>query len=235
MTNKKGFTLIETIIVFAIVIAVAAIVLRIFTQNFDAWRLGEGLTQTNSTKRVAQAMIYRELGDAGLQDDDLVGLVGLAVLDANGVEVAAGTPGTSVVFQRPQLPNVSDLPVGEEDQNDDGVVDIVDALLFFPDTLNGLLWTTPITIRLRNEDTDGDLVLDVGEDANGNGRLDRVIERIQDDQTLIIANDVIALNFTLESIQSRLLDVAITTQRRSDGPDGRVVQDTLTFSLVLVN
>ncbi len=52
---------------------------------------------------------------------------------------------------------------------------------------------------------------------------------------MIIANDVIALNFTLQSIQSRLLDVVITSQRRLDSPDGTAVQDTLTFSLALVN
>ncbi len=41
-------------------------------------------------------------------------------------------------------------------------------------------WSGAITIRLRNEDMDDDLILDSGEDVDGNGVLDRVVERLED-------------------------------------------------------
>jgi type II secretory pathway pseudopilin PulG len=49
-----------------------------------------------------------------------------------------------------------------------------------PTSADGLTWSAPITIQLRNEDANGDLLMSGGEDDDDNGLLDRVIERVQD-------------------------------------------------------
>jgi len=44
----------------------------------------------------------------------------------------------------------------------------------------GETWSSPVTIQWYSEDVNGNLLLDGDEDSNGNGALDRVIERRQD-------------------------------------------------------
>ncbi len=261
MRDNRGFTLIEMTIVAVIVIVLTLMVLGVFIQNLNAWRLEEGLTEINASTRNAQVLMFQDLAGAASVNNNTVasalavnlpvaGLTELEVLDAFGNPVAPATlPGPGVRFQIPLLPDVTAVPA---DQNGDGIIDMIDALLFFPDTLNGLNWTTPITIRLRNEDLNGDLLLSGGEDANANGALDRVIERLQDGigglppngfftdpgETRTIANNINGLTFQLGNVggaPTNQLNVTITSLRRLDGPDGNSVTDTLSFSVDLVN
>lgn len=56
-----------------------------------------------------------------------------------------------------------------------------DSLVFQrPLGLDGLTFSSPVTLRVRNEDTNGNLTLDTGEDLDKNGVLDRVLERTED-------------------------------------------------------
>ncbi len=71
-------------------------------------------------------------------------------------------------------------------------------------------WSAPIILRLRNEDGNGNLILDSGEDEDGNGNLDRVVERLVDlngdgkrdapGEWRIIGRNVEQLNFVKDDV-----------------------------------
>lgn len=115
-----------------------------------------------------------------------------------------------------------------------------------PITVDGLTWTNPVTIRLRNEDLNGNLLLDVGEDVDGNGVLDRVVERLVDGvfggvqdgdftdpgETRLLARGVDGLVFNLAG---NLLTCTITSSNRADNTANALRTDTLTFSVLITN
>lgn len=56
-----------------------------------------------------------------------------------------------------------------------------DSITFqLPLALDGLKASRSITVRVRNEDVNGNLIMDDDEDTNKNGILDRVLERLED-------------------------------------------------------
>ncbi len=115
-----------------------------------------------------------------------------------------------------------------------------------PLTADGQTWSTPITIQLLNEDANGNLVLDPGEDNNGNGVLDRTIVRTQDGiganaadgdftdpgETRTLAEYVDGLAFVLAGNQ---LTATVTSRKRTSDLNTNAVTDNLTFSVLLVN
>lgn len=90
-----------------------------------------------------------------------------------------------------------------------------------PLTLDGLKATGRITLRTRNEDSNGNLLLDKGEDADLNGTLDRVLERLEDidgdgkyespGEQRILARNVDAVYFSRE-VGSRQLGVTVVAR-----------------------
>lgn len=115
-----------------------------------------------------------------------------------------------------------------------------------PLSVDGLLWSTPITIQIRNEDTDGDLLLSPGEDLDENGILDRVIERLQDGvagqppdgdfddpgERRILGREVGALTYVVTGSQ---VDVFISCSHLVEGAVGNRYTDVISFQLYLVN
>lgn len=81
-----------------------------------------------------------------------------------------------------------------------------DSITFqLPLALDGLKASPPITIRVRNEDTNGNLSLDEEEDLDKNGTLDRVLERLEDQngdgvydqpgETRVLARNIDSISF----------------------------------------
>ena len=237
MTNsvhtKKGFTLLELMVVTAIFVVLVLMLTGLFIRMINAWGLEEGINDINASARTTQLRIFEDIVEAGSTTNVGVGLTGLTVLDADGDPVADGVAGPGVTFQRPLLPTAAQVATVTDDQNGDGVINMIDALLVFPDTLAGLQWTDPITLRLYNEDTNGNFMLDDGEDMNDNGVLESVVIREQaGTEDRIIGVHTTGLRFELNGSQ---LDVEIDMSRRLSSSNMAQVGDTLAFSVVLEN
>jgi prepilin-type N-terminal cleavage/methylation domain-containing protein len=90
-----------------------------------------------------------------------------------------------------------------------------------PSSLDGKTWSKPIQIRLRTEDSNLNLTLDSKEDLDGNGFLDRVIERLEDldgngdysspGETRIMARGIDSLSFVREK-GSRKMAVTVAAR-----------------------
>jgi len=232
MKNTKGFTVLELMVVAAIFIILVIAIASLFIRTINAWNLEESLNDINASSRNTQTLMFQDLIEAGALDNATVGLNGLTVLDANGDPVAQGFQGPGVRFQRPLLPTAAEVAAIPGDQNGDNVVNMIDALLFYPDVLEGLRWTDAITIRLYNEDANGNFLMDEGEDLNDNGVLESVVQRTQGDITRVIGAHVTDLAFELNG---RQLDVTVTMARRLSASNQAQVNDTLSFSVVLEN
>ena len=231
--RSKGFTLLELMVVTAIFLVLVILLTGLFIRMLNAWGLEEGINDINASARTTQMRVFEDIIEAGLVTDASVGLTGLTVLDANGDPVAEGVAGPGIVFQRPQLPSAAEAATVISDQNGDGVINMIDVLLVFPATLAGTQWTTPITIRLYNEDVNGNFMMDEGEDLNDNGILESVVFREQDGvETRIIGVHTTGLEFELNGSQ---LDVEITMSRRLSSSNMAEVGDSLAFSVILEN
>ncbi len=89
-------------------------------------------------------------------------------------------------------------------------------------------WSGLITIRHRNEDVDGNLKLDEGEDVDGNGVADRVVERLEDlngdgnfegpGETLVLGRDidVMAVELVGSQLQVTLTGRAMGSRKKQD-------------------
>jgi len=90
-----------------------------------------------------------------------------------------------------------------------------------PISLDGLKATGVISIAVRNEDLNGDLELDKGEDADKNGALDRVLERLEDldgdgnynspGERKVLARDIDAVYFARDP-GSRQINVTVVAR-----------------------
>lgn len=90
-----------------------------------------------------------------------------------------------------------------------------------PLTLDGLKATGRITLTVRNEDLNGNLTLDKGEDADKNGMLDRVLERLEDldgdgrydspGERRVLARDIDAMTFSRDA-GSRKISVTVVAR-----------------------
>jgi len=234
MKNNKGFTIIEISVALTIFTALALLMFGVMQENLRAWRLGAELTTANASERTAQTLIAAELADAAMADEGGVGLTGLEVLDRSGDPVLEGVVGAGIRFQRPQMPVAADIAAVPSDQNNDGKIDTIDALLFFPDTLNGLSWTTPITIQ---HDSVNNTIVRL-QDGVGGAAADG--DFTDDGETRILANDVESVSFTMNGMQ---LSTVVDSQRDligqyeggEDGHEAIHLDDTLEFSVSLVN
>ncbi len=106
-----------------------------------------------------------------------------------------------------------------------------DAITFQkPLALSGELWSPPIQIRIRNEDRNGNLKLDGGEDLDKNGVLDRVIELLEDrdgngdylgpGETRLLARGVDQLAFKLDAPRATIvLELVARFPRFPGSPD----------------
>ena len=114
-----------------------------------------------------------------------------------------------------------------------------------PASADGKTWSSEIRIRLRNEDQNGNLVNDLGEDYDRNGVLDRVVERLEnldDDEksfsgpgeTRVLARGVSGLNFNMEP-GSRWVNVAVTAEARDLGRAGAIVSEVSRFRVLVRN
>lgn len=113
-----------------------------------------------------------------------------------------------------------------------------------PLSLDGKTWSNVIVIRLRSEDRNMNLQLDKGEDEDGNGFLDRVIERLEDldgdgaykspGETRILAKGIDKLTFKREE-NSRKISVIVTSRYPDLGKAKHVLAEEQTFSVVVRN
>lgn len=111
-----------------------------------------------------------------------------------------------------------------------------------PLAVDGSLWSGSITYRLRNEDTNANLLPDIAEDADESGIIDRVIERLEDldgdgtfdgpGETRVIARDIDNLQFALNGTQ---LTTTITGRRRVGEFGDISLTETISFVVNLTN
>ena len=111
-----------------------------------------------------------------------------------------------------------------------------------PLVADGSQWSNPITIRLRNEDSDGDLRLDAGEDVDLNGILDRVVERLVDlngdddfddiGEVRVLARDIDTLIFSLSGSR---LDISLRGRRMPGIRTETPLTHTETYSIMIAN
>lgn len=110
-----------------------------------------------------------------------------------------------------------------------------------PLSLDGQTWSKPIQIRLRSEDTNSNLLLDGKEDLDGNGFLDRVLERLEDldgngdysspGETRILARGIDNVTFTHDKgsrkvsvmVAARYADLSAAKRTQSAKSDFTVV------------
>ncbi len=111
-----------------------------------------------------------------------------------------------------------------------------------PLATDGTVWTSPITIQLRNEDANANLLLEPGEDLNNNGVLDRVVERLQDingdgdfldnGETRTLSNNVDVMTLTLNGT---VMTVNLVSRRPIDDAANMFATDNLTFTVPIMN
>lgn len=111
-----------------------------------------------------------------------------------------------------------------------------------PLAIDGTAWTNPITIRLRNEDINGNLLLDGGEDVDNDGALNRVVERLEDinndgdfndnGETRTLSTNVDALTFTLNG---SIMTVTMLSRRPIDDGANVIATDNLAFTVPILN
>jgi len=111
-----------------------------------------------------------------------------------------------------------------------------------PLAIDGTVWTNPITIQLRNEDANANLLLEPGEDLNNNGALDRVVERLEDinqdgdfndpGEIRTLSTNVDVLTFTLNG---QIMTVNLVSRRPIDDAANMIATDNLTFTVPILN
>jgi len=144
--DKHGFTLMELMMVVAILAVVGALGVAALQTSGAAMATASAKALVQDDLRDALASMKQELQLAAKNADDSL----LPPLQAASV-VANPAPRcpTEIVFQ-------------------------------VPTDTTALRWTNPIRFRFYNEDTNGNGVLDPGEDGDGDGALSRRILRLED-------------------------------------------------------
>ncbi len=96
------------------------------------------------------------------------------------------------------------------------------------------VWSTPIIIRHRNEDTNGNLKRDPGEDLDENGVADRVVERLEDingDGSFDGPGETIVLGRSIDAMAAQVigsqLEVALTARTMGSRKERAVSHDML--------
>lgn len=113
-----------------------------------------------------------------------------------------------------------------------------------PTSLDGKTWSKPIQIRVRSEDLNKNLLLDPKEDTDGNGFLDRVIERLEDidgngdysgpGETRVIARGIDSLTFVHDK-GSRKVNVTVAARIADLSAAKRTQSASQEFSVVVRN
>ena len=113
-----------------------------------------------------------------------------------------------------------------------------------PMSLDGTTWSNPITIRLRTEDKNLNLKMDGKEDEDGNGFLDRVIERLEDlngdkeytkeGETRILARGIDRLTFAKSKDGSKI-DVTVAARFADLSNVQRTLSEENVFTVAVRN
>ena len=114
-----------------------------------------------------------------------------------------------------------------------------------PLALDGLKASPAITVRVRNEDTNKNLILDDDEDVDKNGVLDRVLERVEDldgdgtydqpGETRVLARNVDSITFRKDPGSRRIHVTIMARSAMRIGDKSRTVEKEHEFSVFIKN
>lgn len=213
--SRDGFTLLELMVSMAILSVVSLLGFIVIRSSHESRVLIEAQGLVSSDLRAVMGALTAELELAYMEPRRA------SVLRPEGVEnVEVSADGHTITFYRP----VAD------------------------DSPQGYRWEGPIVFTWFSEDlpadgTDGNGVLDDGEDANGNGVLDRRVLRIQGGETRVVgaANTISRAEFELleneDPADNRLTSLRIRIEASAaHGPgNGKLVRSALESRIRFMN
>jgi hypothetical protein len=182
-----------------------------------ALEVEENYASVSASLRDAELQLTRELSESTLRD------------------ISSSVP--------PVVALALDISEEEEEELEEGEVPTSASVTFqLPRSLDGVVWSTPITISARNEDLDGDLLLDSDEDTDGNGVLDRVIERMEDlnddgdftdpGETRVLVRKV---DFLTMQLNENLLSITVNCTELAQNGSETIIQSSLNFTIPITN
>ncbi len=222
--RPSGFTLLELVIAMGILSIVTLLMFMATATSTGTVNVADAERAAQQAVRDAMNIITRELELAAREDDTTIS------------PITGGVQGVRVV-QNPALPA--------------GRIEIVyQTPLAGNNTTNE--FNFPRRIRHINEDLNGNLQLDPGEDTNGNGRLDMRLEILRDgdretipitlpdgvfddnERTVIAgANNLETVNFVVNA--NGAIDITLVAAARVGGDENLVIRSTLNARVYPMN
>ncbi|MBI1320105.1 MAG: prepilin-type N-terminal cleavage/methylation domain-containing protein [Candidatus Hydrogenedens sp.] len=203
MSNARGYTLLETMVVVAVMGGIFAITGTVLVRSAKVWHAEETFAAVSNGMRDAAMAISRDLQFARLEAD------------------------------LTQTPPVIGVTLGKGDIQ-----------FQMPQSADGNAWSPVVMFRLNNEDKNGNLRLDSGEDLDQDGILDRCIERVQDidgdgkyegdGEVRVVARGIDRLSFQQEP-GSTLIEVAIEARVPDPGRENVPQVQSNRFSVRVSN
>ena len=235
--RSGGYTLLEVMIVAALLSGICLVTSVVLVRSTRTWRVQEAQVALSSALRDSAMSIRQEMEEASWEERSELDppVAALAISGGSKVVRDSGTSRTS-----------ADARINSDAVQPTGSFGIANAAVTFhaPLALDGESWSVPITIRLRNEDLNHNLVLDLKEDLDGSGTLDRLVERVEDrngdgdledpGEVRILGVGVDGMTFTRND-DERSVSVELTGRERADDTGARMVTDTLRFTVHVKN